>query len=188
MDGPRVAAGTATGRDPPFDLSFRVDSQDHRAFWRAARRRPVELMAALLPEVAITATAALIGVIVGSTSTKSEAAAWGVGVAVACAAVLYLVYRFALLPLYHRGFFAGQPVALGETKLVVDSRGVASNMGDIVLAMPWASVVRVVETERYVFLMYARLAAVIVPKRAFESPDQAKRFAAFARQMAPGRR
>ena len=145
-------------------------------------------MAALLPEVAITATAALIGVIIGSTSAKSDAAAWGVGVAAACAVVLYLVYRFALLPLYHRGVFAGQPMALGETKLVVDNRGVASNMGDIVLAMPWPSIARVVETDDYVFLIYARLAAIIVPKRAFASADQAKRFAAFARQMAPGRR
>ena len=176
------------GRDPPFDLSFRVQSDDHRAFRRAARRSYVEHMAALLPEVAITATAALIGVIVGSTSAKSDAAAWGFGVAAACAVVVYLVYRFALLPLYHRGVFAGQPMALGETKLVVDNRGVASNMGDIVLAMPWPSIARVVETDDHVFLMYARLAAIIVPKRAFASADQAKRFAAFARQMAPGRR
>ena len=108
--------------------------------------------------------------------------------ALACAAVLYLVYRFALLPLYRHGFFAGQPVALGETKLVVDNRGVASNMGYIVLAMPWASVVRVVETDDHVFLMYARLAGVIVPKRAFAAAEHARRFAAFARQMTGGRR
>src|SRR5262247_1783295 len=158
MEGPRAAFGTATAREPPFDLAFRIDSEDHRAFWRKARRRPIEQVAALLPVLGIFAV------------------------------VLYLVYRFALLPLYERSLFAGQPMALGETKLVVDNRGVASNMGDIVLAMPWASIVRVVETDEHVFLIFARLAAVIVPRRAFASADQARRFAAFARQMAPGRR
>jgi|SRR5262245_27686219 len=188
MEGPRVVAGTATAREPPFDLAFRVETQDYRAFVRAARSRPIEQLAALLPVMAITALAAFVGEIVGSTSGKSDAVAWGIGVAVLCAVVLYLIYRFALLPLYHRGVFAGQPVALGETKLVVDNRGVASNMGDIVLAMPWPSITRVVETDDHVFLMYARLAAIIVPRRAFASADQARRFAAFARQMAPGRR
>src|SRR5262245_15343015 len=176
------------GRDPPFDLSFRVQSDDHRALWRATRRSGVEQMAALLPVLAITALAAFVGEIVGSTSGKSDAVAWGIGVAVVCAVLLYLVYRFGLLPAYHRGVFSGQPMALGETKLMVDNRGVASNMGDIVLAMPWASVVRVVETDDHVFLLDARLAATGIPKRAFESADHARRFATCARQMAPGRR
>ena len=185
MEGPRAAFGTATAREPPFDLAFRVDSEDHRAFWRKARRRPIEQVAALLPVLAILAVAALVALAAVLSSGTAGAA---VGVAGVCAVVLYLVYRFALLPLYERSLFAGQPMALGETKLVVDNRGVASNMGDIVLAMPWGSIVRVVETDEHVFLIFARLAAVIVPRRAFASADQARRFAAFARQMAPGRR
>ena len=67
------------GRDPPFDLSFRIHSDDHRALWRATRRSGVEQMAALLPVLAITALAAFVGEIVGSTSGKSDAVAWGIG-------------------------------------------------------------------------------------------------------------
>ena len=185
MEGPRAASGTATAREPPFDLAFRVDSQDYRAFLRASRVRPIEQLAALLPVLTIIVVAALVGLAVVLSSGAAGAA---IAIAGISAVVLYLIYRFALRPLYENSLFAGQPMALGETKLVVDNRGVASNMGDIVLAMPWPSIARVVETDDHVFLMYARLAAVIVPKRAFVSPDQAKRFAAFARQMAPGRR
>jgi YcxB-like protein len=187
MAEPRVAAGTATARDPPFDLAFRVDPRDYRALLRAARWSGIEHLAALLPVLAIVSGAALIGLVIFLSSGTSEAAAAAGGMAVACAAILYVFYRFALLPLYDRSVFTGQPMALGLIKLVVDNRGVASNMADIVLAMPWSSVARVVETDQHVFLIFARLAAVIVPKRAFESPDQAKRFAAFARSMAPGR-
>jgi len=85
MDGPRVAAGTATGRDPPFDLSFRVGTHDHRAFLRVARWRGIEHMAALLPVLAIVAVAALIGLFV---VLASGAAAAAVGIAGVCAVVL----------------------------------------------------------------------------------------------------
>jgi len=185
MEGPRAASGTAPAREPPFDLAFRVDSQDHWAFLRATRARPVEQLAALLPVLTIIAVAALVGLAV---ILSSGAAGAAVAIAGITAVVLYLVNRFGLRPAYDRSVFTGQPMALGETKLVVDNRGVASNMGDIVLAMPWPSIARVVETDDHVFLMFARLAAIIVPKRAFASADQARRFAAFARQMAPGRR
>jgi hypothetical protein len=59
---------------------------------------------------------------------------------------------------------------------------------DILLAMKWSSVLRIVETDRHAFLMFARLAVVIVPKCAFTSPDQGKCFATFACSMAAGRR
>jgi hypothetical protein len=59
---------------------------------------------------------------------------------------------------------------------------------DIVLAMPWSSVLRIVGTNRRAFLMFAQLAGVIVPRRTFTSSDQGKCFAAFACSMAAGRR
>src|SRR5262245_65110100 len=94
MEGPRAAFGTGTAREPPFDLAFRVDSEDHRAFWRKARRRPIERVAALLPVLAILAVAALVGLAAVLSSGTAGAA---VGVAGVCAVVLYLVYCLALV-------------------------------------------------------------------------------------------
>jgi hypothetical protein len=89
------------------------------------------------------------------------------------------------LRFYHRSSFEGQPAALSEMKVVADVRGIGSNVAEVVIALPWSRVIRIVETDRHIFLMFARLAGVIVPKRAFATLDQARRFATFARSMAP---
>ena len=49
--------------------------------------------------------------------------------------LLGLSGKRVLMPAYHGSFFSGQPLALGEVKVVIDTRGVASNMAEIVLAM-----------------------------------------------------
>jgi hypothetical protein len=182
MEGPRVAAGTAPMRDPPFELTFRVEARDYQAFMRKLRWRAIERIMAFLPALGVGAVGAAIGGVAGLAFGKSE---WSTVVAVGGALILYLVYRFTMLRSHYRSFFAGQPMALGETKVVADTRGIGANVGEIVVAMPWSRVVRIVETDRHVFLLFARLAGVIVPKRAFTSADQAKRFTAFARSMAP---
>jgi YcxB-like protein len=184
MEGPRVAAGTAPVRDPPFELTFRVEARDYQAFLRKLRWRAIERVVSFLSAVGLGVVAGVIGYFVSLAFGKAGPA-WGWAIAVGSALILYLVYRLTVMRSYHRSFFAGQSMALGETKVVADTRGIGANVAEVVLAMPWSRIIRVVETDRHVFLMFARLAGVIVPKRAFTSADQAKRFTAFARSMAP---
>ena len=186
MDGPRVAAAAATAREP-FDLTFRLTADDYRGFLRKARWSAAERAMMLLPAVAAAALGVLAGVLVAFAADTADAIPLAVA-AIVGGAVVYGVYRLVLLPSYDRSRFAGQPLAVGETKLVVDTRGIAANMGDIVLALPWLSVQRVVETDAHIFLLFARLAAVIVPRRAFASGEEFRRFVTFARAMAGGRR
>jgi hypothetical protein len=174
----------APARDLPFELTFRVEARDYQAFMRKLRWRPIERVVSFLSAVGLGVVAGVIGY-VASLAFGKVGAEWGWAIAVGSALILYLVYRLTVMRSYYRSFFAGQSMALGETKLVADMRGIGANVADIVLAMPWPRVVRIVETDQHVFLMFARLAGVIVPKRAFTSADQARRFTAFARSMAP---
>jgi YcxB-like protein len=186
MDGPRVAAGAATAREP-FDLTFRLNAGDYHAFVRNARWSGTEWTVSVLQAVAAFGLGVLLGLAVmlatGTDTPVSLAVAALVG-----GLVVYCVNQFALEPAYWRSQFTGQPYARADIKVVVDARGIASNMGDIVLALPWTSVQRVVDTDSHVFLLFARLAAVIVPKRAFPSAEEARRFVQFARGMAAGGR
>jgi hypothetical protein len=186
MDGPRVAAGAATAREP-FDLTFRLNAGDYHAFVRTARWNGTEWTVSVLQAVAAFGLGVLLGLAVmlatGTSTPVSLAVAALVG-----GLVVYCVNQFVLEPAYWRSQFTGQPYARADIKVVVDARGIASNMGDIVLALPWTSVQRVVDTDSHVFLLFARLAAVIVPKRAFGSSDEARRFVVFARSHATGAR
>jgi YcxB-like protein len=187
MDGPRVAAGAATGREP-FELTFRTSAADYQAFQRKVRWSGVEWTMALLPSVGAFAIGMVAGLLAAFAVEKADGPGSVAIAMIVGGAVVYVVYRLALMPAYYRSMFAGQPVALGDTRLVVDARGIASNMGPIVLALPWASLQRVVDTDSHVFLVFARLAGVIIPKRAFGSSDEARRFVTFARSLATGAR
>jgi len=189
MDGPRVAAGVMPAHEPPFELIFRLDARDYHAFLQNLRWHAVERAVALLPASGIAAAGALIGVFaLLALGTKSAAPTWSLAVPITGALILYILYRFGVIPHYRRSLFTGQPMALGDTKVVADARGIGSNIAEIVIAMPWSSVIRIVETDQHIFLLFARLAGVIVPKRAFVSGDQARRFTAFVRSMAPAPR
>jgi YcxB-like protein len=184
MEGPRLAAGMAPARDPPFELTFRVEARDYQAFLRKLRWRLIERVVAFLSAVGLGVVAGVIGYFASFPFVKFGAD-WTWVIAAGTAVILYLVYRFTVMRSYQRSLFTGQSMALGETKVVADMRGIGANVAEVVLAMPWSRITRIVETDRHVFLMFARLAGVIVPKRAFTSADQARRFTAFARSMAP---
>jgi hypothetical protein len=190
MDGPRVAAGVTLAREPPFELTFRLEAQDYHALLKNLRWHAVERAVALLPASGIAAAGALIGVFALLTlgDAKSESQSWNLAAPITGAVILYVLYRLVVMPRYRRSLFTGQPMALGDTKVVADARGIGSNIAEIVIAMPWSSVIRIVETDQHIFLLFARLAGVIVPKRAFVSGDQARRFTAFVRGMAPAPR
>jgi hypothetical protein len=183
MDAPRGAVGSAPVREPPFELTFRLEARDYQAFLRKLRWRAIERAVAELPAVAL----GIIGALIGLSAFRGEGsdAGWGFAAALGGGLILYLGYRLVVMPSYHASLFAGQPMALGDIKVVADMRGIGTNVAEIVTAMPWPRVARIVETDQHVFLMFARLAGVIVPKRAFASTDQAKRFVAFARSMMP---
>jgi hypothetical protein len=177
MDGPRVAAGTG--------LVFRshLGADDYRAFLRKAQWRAVERMVGMLPGLGMGALGALAGCFVALAAGRADDPLWLIAAVFLGGLILYLLYRFALMPAYYGSLFSGQILALGDNKIVVDARGIAANLADLVIATPWSRV-RMIETDRHVFLMCTRLAGIIVPERAFVSADEAKRFVAFVRAKA----
>src|SRR5262245_759532 len=172
MDGPRAAAGATPARDSSFELTFRVDAGDYKAFLGKAQWRAIERFVALLPAFGIGALGAVIGMFAAIATGRADDPVWFAFAVLIGALILYLVYRFVLMPAYYASVFSGQPVALGDNKVVVDTRGIAANLADVVIATPWPRV-RVIETDRHVFLMLSRLAPIIVPKRAFVSAEEA---------------
>lgn len=182
MDAPRGAMGNAAVREPPFELTFRLEAGDYQAFLRKSRWRTIERTIAVLPAVAVSGAGATVGLWIAAAGGGFERG-WSLAAALGGAAIFYVLYRWLLMPAYYTALFTGQPLALGDTKVVADMRGIGINISEIVIAMPWSRIVRVVETDQHVFLMFARLAGVIVPKRTFESAEQGKRFVSFARSM-----
>ena len=79
--------------------------------------------------------------------------------------------------------FAGQPIGMGESTIVADTKAVTATSAGIETRIPWDKVRDVIVTNEYLFLMFARLVGVTIPRRAFANDSEAQRFAAFVRSM-----
>ncbi len=104
---------------------------------------------------------------------------WGLAVALVGAAVALLVYKVFVTGPYMDSMFHGQPIGMGETTIVADAAGVNTTSAGVEIRIPWDKVQDVIVTNQHLFLMFARLVGVIIPRRAFADDGDAQRFAAF---------
>jgi len=106
---------------------------------------------------------------------------WGLAIAVAGALAGFLIYKVFIMGPYVDSMFYGQPIGMGQTTIVADAAGVNATSAGIGVSIPWNKVEAVIVRDEHLFLMFARLAGVIVPRRAFADDDEAQRFAEFVR-------
>ncbi len=106
---------------------------------------------------------------------------WGLVVAIAGALVAFVIYKVFVMGPYVDSMFYGQPIGMGDTTIVVDSKGVSSTSAGVELRIPWDKVLDVIAAKEHLFLMFCRLGGVIVPRRAFANDGEAQRFAEFVR-------
>ena len=106
---------------------------------------------------------------------------WGLVIALAGAAVAFVVYKVFVMGPYVDSMFYGQPIGMGETTIVADATGVNTTSAGVEIRIPWNKVQDVIVTDQHLFLMFARLVGVIVPRRAFADDGEAQRFAEFVR-------
>ena len=97
----------------------------------------------------------------------------------------FLVYKVFIMGPYVDSMFYGQPIGMGETTIVADATGVNATSAGIEIRIPWDKVQDVIVTNEHLFLMFARLVGVIVPRRAFADDGEAQRFAEFVRSKTP---
>ena len=77
--------------------------------------------------------------------------------------------------------FEGQPIGMGETTIVADTKGVNATSAGIEMRIPWDKVQDVIVTNEHLFLMFCRLVGVIDSAPRFR---QRWRSAAFRRVRA----
>ena len=109
---------------------------------------------------------------------------WDFAAVLAGAVVGLLIYKVFVMGPYLNSMFHGQPVGMGETTIVADPNGVSTTSAGVEVRMSWDKVLDVIVTNEHLFLMFCRLAGVIVPRRAFANDDEAQRFAEFVRSKA----
>jgi hypothetical protein len=106
---------------------------------------------------------------------------WGLAGALAGALVAFVIFKVFVMGPYVDSMFHGQPIGMGETTVVADLKGVSATSAGVEVRMPWDKVLDVVATNEHLFLMFGRLAGVIVPRRCFADDGEAQRFAEFVR-------
>lgn len=106
---------------------------------------------------------------------------WSLVISLAGALLGAVIYSVFIMGPYIDSMFYGQPIGMGDTTIVVDSKGVHSTSAGVALQIPWDKVLDVVAAKEHLFLMFGRLAGVIVPRRAFDDDADAQRFAEFVR-------
>ncbi len=190
MDELKGSAGIEPADGLRFELRFRLGVRDFLALQRRVRWTALERSVGFVDAVGIGAAGALVGSFLSLTYEDAmpdfPAAIDGQFVMILAGAVgLFALRRFVLRPFYFRSYFAGQPIGMGETVVIADPAGVKTTSAGIDIGTTWQHVIAIIETADHLFLMFARLGGFIIPKRACENPDQAKRLVQFARAMAP---
>jgi YcxB-like protein len=106
---------------------------------------------------------------------------WGLVAILAGGLVGALVYKVFIMGPYVDSMFYGQPIGMGETLIIADTTGVNTTSAGVALNVPWNKIEAVIVRDEHLFLMFARLTGVIIPRRAFADDAEAQRFADFVR-------
>jgi YcxB-like protein len=178
-----AAAGPAA-----YDLHYTTSLRDYTTFVLSARRSGAARLVLIVAVTGVALLGALAGVVIATAVAIARGgdpeAVQSYGIVLGVVAIVILHWLF-LRPVYFRASLKGQPMGAGETRLRADASAIESDVGGVRIVSPWSSVSRIVERKGLVLVYFARLAAHIVPKRAFASPEDAAAFVKFARVNAP---
>jgi len=185
MSAPEEAAGTPAAGPAHFDLRYRLKLGDYAAAVDLIGYTPFERVTLALCTIGLITTGTLLGVLFwfgveAELVAVSRKTGFGLSISIAITALLYLYY-FVLWPAQFRSSFRQLPVALGESRLVADDKGVTQTVAEIELFAPWNAIRRIEETRTHVILFLTPAASFVIPKKSFPDAAQATRFLALAR-------
>jgi YcxB-like protein len=172
-----------------FEVRATLEPLDYLHLMTIVRWSGIERLVAWLAAVGMTGLGAIAALIASEPFTGRLPVFaywdWSYAIAFAGALVAFLVYRIFVMGPYIDSMFYGQPIGMGETTIVADSTGVNATSAGIGISVPWNKVEAVIVRDEHLFLMFARLTGVIIPRRAFANDNEAQRFAEFVRSKAP---
>jgi hypothetical protein len=101
---------------------------------------------------------------------------------IGAAGFLFLwLYFYIYRPYVLSRLFHGQGLERRKRTVTISPTLIETETGAMKASMPWSEVHRVVVTDAHVFLFLSSMTAIIVPARAFASPQEAKSFGDDAR-------
>jgi hypothetical protein len=171
-----------------FALRFRPTVKEYMALLRATRSTWAERLYAFIVPAAYWGLALLLTVPIivyapvrrflvehiGSYALPATAVVFGL--------LFYCFHTFFLFPRLIRDALEGQIIGQGENEITVDESGMVSRIGEVYSNIPWSGVRRVADARGCILLFTGRNSGLILPRRAFASPQEADRMLAFAHQ------
>lgn len=183
------ASVASPGETQRFELRMQLEPLDFLDFMKSVRWNWLERVIAMLPVVGIGGIGALIALTVSEPFIEKlpvfDYWDWGLAISIGGAVFAAFLYKVFIWAPYVDATFHGQPIGMGSTTIVADTQGVSSTSAGVEVRVPWANMQHVVATDRHLFLMFSRLGAVIVPRRAFADDADATSFATFVHNMVP---
>lgn len=168
-----------------FEVRTRLEPLDYLRSMAAVRWSVIERVVAWLAAVGMSGIGAIAALIVLEPFVGRLPVYpywdWGLAVALASALAAFVVYKVFIMGPYVDSMFAGQPIGMGESRIVADANGVTATSAGVETHIPWERMLDVVVTDQHLFLMFGRVVGVIVPRRAFADDADAQRFAEFVR-------
>jgi len=167
-----------------FEIRTRLEPLDFLHLMTVVRWSAIERIVSWLSIVGAAAIGAIASIALEPLIGRLPVYAywdWGLAFTIAGGLVGALIYKVFVMGPYVDSMFYGQPVGMGETTIVADTRGVDATCVGIATQIPWNKFQDVIVTNEHLFLMYGRIVGLIVPRRAFANNDEAQRFAEFVR-------
>jgi hypothetical protein len=182
------APGPSPWQATRFEVRARLEPLDYLHLMGAVRWNGIERLVAWLAAVGMCGLGAVAALFLLDPVTKNFPSYpywdWGLASALAGALVAFLIYKVFVMGPYVDSTFEGQPIGMGESVIVADTKGVSATSAGVEVRIPWDKVQAVVTTNEHLFVMFGRLVGVIVPRRAFTDDGEAQRFAEFVRKRA----
>ena len=171
-----------------FEIRTRIEPLDYLRAMAVLKWTGLERFVAWLPMVGISGIGAIVALVLLDVFAPRLPVYsywdWGLATAIAGALVAFVLYKVFVMGPYVESMFQGQPIGMGESTIVADTKGVTATSAGVETRIPWDKVQNVIVTNEHLFLMFARLVGVTIPRRAFANDSEAQHFAEFVRSKA----
>jgi hypothetical protein len=177
-----------SNQSPHFALRFRPTVKEYRALLYATKYTWTERLYAFIVPAAYWGLALILSVPILVYAPVRRFLIEHIGyyappaVAVVFGLLFYCFHSFILFPRLIRDALEGQIISQGENEITVDENGVVSRIGTVYSNIPWSGVRRVADVRGCILLFTGRNSGLILPRRAFASPQEADRMLALAHQ------
>ena len=171
-----------------FEIRTRIEPLDYLRAMAVLKWTGLERFVAWLPMVGISGIGAIAALVLLDVFVPRLPVYpywdWALATAIAGALVAFVLYKVFVVGPYVELMFQGQPIGMGELTIVADTKGVTATSAGVETRISWDKVQNVIVTNEHLFLMFARLVGVTIPRRAFANDSEAQRFAEFVRSKA----